>query len=70
MKRNIGQELIARMKHFNDSLGAIAQGGADSLGAICTPESYTTPNGGTVQGECTSGENRIVCDTKTAPRLD
>jgi hypothetical protein len=70
MKRKIGQELIARMKHFNDSLCAIAQGGADSLDATCTAESHTTPNGCTSQGEGTTGENRIVCDTKTAPRLD
>jgi hypothetical protein len=47
MKRKIGQELIARMKRFNDSLGA-----------ICTPESHTTPHGGSVRGDGTSGENR------------
>jgi hypothetical protein len=60
MKRNIGAELAARMKHLNEMLSngesveVISRADVDSPQAVeSTPEQHATPGEGTSQSERT-----------------
>jgi len=64
MTREIGPELVARIRHVADSLEAISRGEVDSPQPFeHTPQTHATQGEGSVQSDGTSGEKRVVCDT-------
>lgn len=64
MTREIGPELVARLKRFADSLEAIVRGEVDSPQPFATPQANATPGEGSVPRSYEkSDEKRVLYDT-------
>lgn len=61
MTREIGPELVARIRHVADSLEAISRGEVDSPQPVePTPQTHATPGDGSAQSEGTTNMADIL----------